>query len=525
MKIYENFMSNSGLKNPEWRKFVLTAIALVFMLALISSVFSYGFFHYDEHYQIIEYVGLKMGKSAPENAAWEYNARIRPWMQPGLYYVISKILTLSGVKNPFVLSFSFRFITAIFGVCAIFAAILLSYFYFPEDLKKRKSVGFIFIFLFIIPYFIVRTSSEALSSAFFMIGLSFFFLFSEKEGEKISPSFFTAFLCGIILGFSFQFRYQIAFMIVGFILWFFIFSSKNYAANFLKILSFGLGFLLVIALGVLVDFWGYGEWGLTFWNYFYRNIALKASHNWGVEPFWGYFYLVNAHPFFIVTIISTLAFIVYWIRFPLSLFSFITIIFFLGHSVVAHKEARFLFSMIYFIPFAITGVFSKNNDKFDFIYNFFISKSKLPRIIFLTLNVIFMVILIFFDARFELPIQREIQKIYKNNKENFTLYCIKDTNPYANYGISMNFYKPSNLTINFMDYDEIELILNEKRRAFFVSDGIKNPILPSENYEIKILYKKFPLFVTDSKIFKETLKRFKIEKKLKYYVLYELIKK
>nr|HPO50956.1 hypothetical protein [Spirochaetota bacterium] len=104
-------------------------------------------------------------------------------------------------------------------------------------------------------------------------------------------------------------------------------------------------------------------------------------------------------------------------------------------------------------------------------------------------------------------------------------YCIKDTNPYANYGISMNFYKPSNLTINFMDYDEIELILNEKRRAFFVSDGIKNPILPSENYEIKILYKKFPLFVTDSKIFKETLKRFKIEKKLKYYVLYELIKK
>ena len=49
--------------------------------------FSTGFQHFDEHFQILEFVNLKWGGIRGESLAWEYREKIRPWFQPWLFYL------------------------------------------------------------------------------------------------------------------------------------------------------------------------------------------------------------------------------------------------------------------------------------------------------------------------------------------------------------------------------------------------------------------------------------------------------
>ena len=303
------FLTNSGLNDPNWSKFVSKVVFTLFIV-LFASIFSYGFYHYDEHYQIVEYVGLKLGKSSQSDMTWEYHSKIRPWLQPAIYYFVAKPLIFCKISDPFYLTLAFRLVTGIFGIVAITLLILLANFYYKDDNDKKKAIVYIFLTLFFIPYFIVRTSSESMSTSFFVMGFAILLLFSKnsvrvdnkKDREEINPPKVIFLFAGLLFGLAFQFRYQIIFMIIGFGLWLLFFSLKNYLKTLVNLTVMISGFGITIIIGILVDYWGYGEWGVSFWNYFYRNLVLKASENWGVEPFWGYLYLINLNIFQLVII-------------------------------------------------------------------------------------------------------------------------------------------------------------------------------------------------------------------------------
>ncbi len=42
------------------------------VLIAIAAYFSYGFFQFDEHYQVVELVGLKLGKTPKTELPWEF---------------------------------------------------------------------------------------------------------------------------------------------------------------------------------------------------------------------------------------------------------------------------------------------------------------------------------------------------------------------------------------------------------------------------------------------------------------------
>ena len=56
------------------RYFFLTALVVY----IVAAWFSTGFYHGDEHYQLIEFAAYKMGTVSPEGLAWEFTARVRP---------------------------------------------------------------------------------------------------------------------------------------------------------------------------------------------------------------------------------------------------------------------------------------------------------------------------------------------------------------------------------------------------------------------------------------------------------------
>src|SRR5688572_24767330 len=88
-------------------------------LYLITAWFSIGFHHFDEHYQILEFAGYKIGFNAADNLAWEFPSQIRPGLQPFLAFVLIKLLSLIQITDPFIQAFFIRCVSAAFSLLCI----------------------------------------------------------------------------------------------------------------------------------------------------------------------------------------------------------------------------------------------------------------------------------------------------------------------------------------------------------------------------------------------------------------------
>ena len=85
MTFWSNVKLNGGLAgDPEWRRCVAKWAAVSLFLISVAAYFSYGFYHLDEYYQILEYTSFKLGKTPAAELAWEYHCQSRPWMQPAI---------------------------------------------------------------------------------------------------------------------------------------------------------------------------------------------------------------------------------------------------------------------------------------------------------------------------------------------------------------------------------------------------------------------------------------------------------
>lgn len=76
----------------------------IFILALITysiiAFYTDGYFHPDEHYQLIEFAGSKTGHTNENDLAWEYQEQMRPTLQPWIAYTILSVLKIF-TTNPF----------------------------------------------------------------------------------------------------------------------------------------------------------------------------------------------------------------------------------------------------------------------------------------------------------------------------------------------------------------------------------------------------------------------------------------
>ena len=73
------------------------------ILHVLASYFTVGYYNADEHYQVIG--PLEKLLNIDNKLTWEFDYRIRPWLQPYFYFVITKTLSLLHLNNPFVIAF------------------------------------------------------------------------------------------------------------------------------------------------------------------------------------------------------------------------------------------------------------------------------------------------------------------------------------------------------------------------------------------------------------------------------------
>lgn len=314
------------------RYFFLAALAVY----IVAAWFSTGFYHGDEHFQLIEFALYKMGNVSLDELAWEFEARVRPALQPFIAFSVIKILQGISIVDPYIQAFVLRMLTALLALFSIrYFTRTCSYFIHP---RHHKAYLFLSYFLWFLPFVNIRFTSETWSGIMLLNAISV--LVSTKlRGNR-------NYLIGALLGLSFLFRYQNAFLALGIFLWLLIIEREK-ILDLLKILVSGLAVLL---LGILLDFWMYGEFTLAAWNYFYVNIVEDVASGYGTEAWWNYFYSIFRFSFFPIGIPIILAFLVLIVKKPRSVFVWTILPFFVVHSIIAHKELRFMFPVVNLVP-------------------------------------------------------------------------------------------------------------------------------------------------------------------------------
>jgi phosphatidylinositol glycan class B len=447
---------------------------LVAVLAfLIAAVFSVGYHHFDEHFQIIEFAAFKLGKNSIDAMPWEYHQRIRPTLQPAMLVGFQRFLSWFTVKDPFVIATLLRLISG------TFAFYLTNLMY--RSYKKSISDPVILKWFLILTYTLwfsfyigVRFSSENWSALTFMLA---FCLYLLKEERSLRDYL----LIGVLFGFSFIFRFQAALMIIGFSLWMLIIAKEK----FKKLLMIILGFTLIFFLGVLVDRWFYGEWTLSSYNYIAEFVGDQVSR-FGDRPWYWYFTKVFESTVPPISLLILLSYLILVFLRPKSAVVWVTLPFILVHILIGHKELRFLFPLYLFVPIIIVKGMISVQKLFTLKLSSNTAMRWVMKLVFVV-NFILLIVVIFKPADNQIGLY---QTIYRNYHKPITLYYL-DRNPYHRV-LPINYYKRNQLAIyQVNDIEEIprdtttKLVVLEHRLK---KDQLKNA---------RLVYSSFPQWLLE----------------------------
>ncbi|MBX3233039.1 MAG: hypothetical protein KIT84_12785 [Labilithrix sp.] len=308
-------------------------LAVTLGVTCVTAYFSAAYFHVDEYFQVLELVRFKLGEIG-EPLPWEHVERLRPWLQPFLYYCVATAL---GVRDTFRLAFVARLVTGLANVGALALLLRTTLPWLGSEREQRFHVRVLTLLGFF-PYLFVRTSSESASMAALTAGFAVLLAGATRDGARwtapLPPR--SAVLGGFLLGLAFELRFQTAFASLGIAAWLGVVARRRA----LLLLPGGLG---AVVLGALADRWGYGAWELPAWTYFRANLLEGAAGMFGTDPPFSYLWLTPANVFLPVVVAVMIAVAVAWrrnLRHPLTA---ATLPFVVVHNLIAHKEERFLF--------------------------------------------------------------------------------------------------------------------------------------------------------------------------------------
>lgn len=322
-------------------KYLITIIAAV-AIFVVTAVSNYGYYNPDEHYQIVEYAGIKTATFEP-TISWEYDARIRPMLQPAICAGFLKAFSWLSISDPFVQTMLMRIFTAFLSLAVILYFVKNTISAFPDE-RKRFGYFVVSLLLWFIPCLSVRFSSEIYGGLFFLLSLAIYHSGLETMKSKV--------LWGISLALSFIFRAQMGLAIAGFLLWSLIIDRKKLKTFVTPFFSFVLTYLL---LGFCIDWWFYGEPVFSQ----YRYMAEVKEGRFGDRPWWYYLQEIVEYPTYFVGIPLALAIIFLLIRTPKNPYIWSFLPFLLVHSLIGHKEARFMFPMAFLAPIILVSAYNE----------------------------------------------------------------------------------------------------------------------------------------------------------------------
>ena len=444
-------------------------VAAAAIVAVVSAWFNVGFFSHDEHFQILEFAMYKLGRTPGDALAWEFAARIRPALQPWLAAGLFKGLGALGLFTPIVAAFVLRVVS---GLLALWISLELCIRTLPSvrDASLRRLLLPGMLFLWFLPYTHGRFASENWGGLLFFAGLCFVLDAADSPGGRRSSVRFA--LAGLLWGAAFYCRFQVGLAIAGAGAWLLVVDR----APLRSIGALAASFLIACALNVALDHWLYGEWVFTPYNYLYTNLVEGKAATFGTQPWWFYFaqMLALLVPPFSLLLVGVLIASVWLCR--KNVFVWVVVPFVIGHSLLGHKETRFLIPITYaIVPLLVLGA-----DRLPERLRAKLARWPNPRAAaaagraFVALNLLALAVMTFKPSSETAAVY---QRLYKESQKGPMVLYSSSLLPYAMAGNAVNFYRPDNVTVKTIgDVSELRAAIAARPgRVFFFQQSLQPP--------------------------------------------------
>ncbi len=312
------------------------------IIQIITAITAIGTSSADQHFQIIEFSLYQLSQPNGATYVWEIENFVRPTLQVYLFSGYHLALNFIGLTDPYAQLTILRILLGVF-MFVIFNLLAIHYF----NNEKRNILVFVLLlvnFSWVLPYTRTLFCSEMMSSLFFFGTL---LLYERKK--TVHHYFLPMLLIGFLMSLAFYFRFQIGFAMAG---WGVTILIQR---KFKHIFPLAIGFAIGAFGNILLDYGFYKEFVLTPYTYFYANINDGRADSFGTSSFIryiGFILLTAPAPLFsfIFFYYNLKTFIRNKFFNPIFLS---VIIFVIAHSVVGHKEERFIFPVLNVLPLMI----------------------------------------------------------------------------------------------------------------------------------------------------------------------------
>ena len=437
--------------NPSLNKIFFLSLSISFISHLCAVWFSEGRAHPDEHYQILEFAQYKISGGIDLTLPWEFFEKIRPTIQPAIVYLVHSNVPGS---DPFSTTLVLRSISALLGFLSIWIISIYGIRWFSFNWQILVII-LISGFFWLYPFLHARFSSENWSGIFLLFGI---LLAHRACSNEFQYRGICAYFSGFTLGLAFFCRFPVGFAVAGLFLWVILISRPP-----LKLTAIiFLGFILAICMNIAIDTWFYGDFQLTPVNYFIANIIDGKAAEFGVDPWW---YYIEKLFFLLVPPISLLmlpiVIMAVLIR-PRNILTWIVMAFLIGHSIIAHKETRFLMPIIPLIIILcvmVTGDIAKKIKIKKIFYKILLWPS-------IVVNCLMLIYLCFAPASQATVIHKWI---YKQASFSPAQIAVLGDDPYSNHPGIISFLKSNNVEfVNIEEGNYFDLLSNEENDSFYV---------------------------------------------------------
>ncbi len=325
------------------RRGILLAGCLVTLLYVL---FSHGYYHHDEHFQILEYAHMKLfGVPTTDHLAWEFTLMMRSGVQPLIVWCFGKALLAAGLYSPYLLVFLLQLLSGAFSVGALllFGRAVRAELGGERQERVYLALGLLLWFL---AYLHVHFSAEMMAGNMLLLLAAATLNCCSSGGRH---EFRWGLLLGTLAGATFVVRYQTGFALLGYGLWLLLFHRRwRLYAGMVP------GVAVVLLLGLLSDRWLYGQWTLTPVNYLRENILNGHMLTFGAEPWWYYFTASLTESGVLFGLLVWAAMLRYFWRQRRSVVTWMLVPFLAVHFFMGHKEIRFFFPVLFFAPYFLT---------------------------------------------------------------------------------------------------------------------------------------------------------------------------
>ncbi|MFZ4812651.1 MAG: hypothetical protein ACOYL9_15030 [Ilumatobacteraceae bacterium] len=306
---------------------ILVPIATIVAVAMAWG--EHGIFWPDEFYQITE--PAHRWVFGYGFRAWEFQEGLRSWILPGVMGVVWAIVDRLGVDSGLGFMRLARLLVALGGVGAVAAAITWAH-------RTRGSLAGLLagVMLIITPFALLmnlHTFGETVAAALIMVAA-----LAVPGGVAAAPHPRLVTLCGIAAGFAIPIRPQSVLLVGGFVVMLLVEGRRDTARRF----AVPIG--AVIMLSGLIDWITWGVPFASFWrNFQFQLIEGGASKYFGSHPFT--FFAVHLPQtygvFGVIVVMGLIA--AAWVI-PKHVINVVAFVF--VHSLIAHKELRFVYPVI-----------------------------------------------------------------------------------------------------------------------------------------------------------------------------------